>query len=78
MVVGHVAPEAAVGGAIALVEAGDTITIDAPQRLLQLNVSDTELAQRRARWSPPGPRFRSGCSGQIRPPGEQQQSWGGH
>ncbi len=65
MVVGHVAPEAAVGGAIALVEAGDTITIDAPRRLLQLNVSDTELAQRRARWSPPGPRFHRGVLGKY-------------
>ncbi|WP_034418007.1 dihydroxy-acid dehydratase [Candidatus Synechococcus spongiarum] len=65
MVVGHVAPEAAVGGAIALVEAGDAITIDAPRRLLQLNVSDTELAQRRARWSPPAPRFRRGVLGKY-------------
>ena len=65
MVVGHVAPEAAVGGAIALVEAGDTITIDAPRRLLQLNVSAGELAQRRARWSPPAPRFRRGVLGKY-------------
>ena len=65
MVVGHVAPEAAVGGAIALVEAGDTITIDAPRRRLQLNVSDGELAQRRARWSPPAPRFRRGVLGKY-------------
>ena len=65
MVVGHVAPEAAVGGAIALVEAGDTITIDASQRLLQLNVSAAELAQRRARWSPPAPRFRRGVLGKY-------------
>ncbi|WP_438801320.1 dihydroxy-acid dehydratase [Candidatus Synechococcus spongiarum] len=65
MVVGHVAPEAAVGGAIALVEAGDTITIDAPRRLLQLNVSDGELAQRRARWTPPAPRFRRGVLGKY-------------
>ena len=65
MVVGHVAPEAAVGGAIALVEAGDTITIDAPRRLLQLNVSDEELAQRRARWTPPPPRFRRGVLGKY-------------
>lgn len=65
MVVGHVAPEAAVGGAIALVEAGDMITIDAPRRLLQLNVSDEELAQRRARWSPPAPRFRRGVLGKY-------------
>ncbi|WP_445631409.1 dihydroxy-acid dehydratase [Nostoc sp. DSM 114167] len=60
MVVGHVAPEAAVGGAIALVEEGDSITIDAPARLLQLNVSEEELARRRANWQPPAPRYTKG------------------
>ncbi|GAB4183266.1 MAG: dihydroxy-acid dehydratase [Coleofasciculaceae cyanobacterium] len=60
MVVGHVAPEAAVGGAIALVQEGDTITIDAPARLLQLNVSDEELERRRANWQPPKPRYTTG------------------
>ncbi|MBD2206546.1 dihydroxy-acid dehydratase [Calothrix sp. FACHB-1219] len=60
MVVGHVAPEAAVGGAIALVEEGDSITIDAPARLLQLNISDEELASRRANWQPPAPRYTKG------------------
>ncbi|AFZ24003.1 dihydroxyacid dehydratase [Cylindrospermum stagnale PCC 7417] len=60
MVVGHVAPEAAVGGAIALVEEGDSITIDAPARRLQLNISDAELAQRRANWQPPAPRYTKG------------------
>jgi dihydroxy-acid dehydratase len=60
MVVGHVAPEAAVGGAIALVQEGDTITIDAHARLLQLNVSDEELARRRAEWQPPEPRYTTG------------------
>ncbi|MBD0264516.1 MAG: dihydroxy-acid dehydratase, partial [Tolypothrix sp. Co-bin9] len=60
MVVGHVAPEAAVGGAIALVEEGDTITIDAHARLLQLNVSDEELAARRANWQPRPPRYTKG------------------
>jgi len=60
MVVGHVAPEAAVGGAIALVQEGDTITIDAPQRLLQLHVSDAELALRRQNWQPPSPRYTKG------------------
>ncbi|MCP2731215.1 dihydroxy-acid dehydratase [Limnofasciculus baicalensis] len=60
MVVGHVAPEAAVGGAIALVEEGDSITIDAPARLLQLNISDAELAQRRTNWQPPTPRYTKG------------------
>ncbi len=60
MVVGHVAPEAYVGGTIALVQEGDSITIDAEQRLLQLNVSDTELARRRAAWQPPEPRYTRG------------------
>ncbi|MBD2772718.1 dihydroxy-acid dehydratase [Iningainema tapete] len=60
MVVGHVAPEAAVGGAIALVEEGDTITIDAHARLLQLHVSDEELARRRANWQPRPPRYTTG------------------
>ncbi len=60
MVVGHVAPEAAVGGAIALVKEGDTITIDAHQRLLQLHVSDEELESRRAAWQPPQPRYTRG------------------
>lgn len=60
MVVGHVAPEAAVGGAIALVQEGDSITIDADQRLLQLNISDEELAKRRAAWQPPAPRYTAG------------------
>jgi dihydroxy-acid dehydratase len=60
MVVGHVAPEAAVGGAIALVRESDSITIDAEQRLLQLNVHDDELARRRAAWQPPKPKYTSG------------------
>jgi dihydroxy-acid dehydratase len=54
MVVGHVAPEAAVGGTIALVEEGDSITIDAERRLLQLEVPGDELARRRAAWQPRG------------------------
>lgn len=60
LVVGHVAPEAAVGGTIALVEEGDSITIDADARLLQLNVSDEELARRRAAWQPRPPRYTRG------------------
>ncbi len=60
MVVGHVAPEAAVGGTIALVKDGDPITIDAEARLLQIEVSDEELTRRRARWQPPPPKVRSG------------------
>jgi dihydroxy-acid dehydratase len=60
MVVGHVAPEAAVGGAIALVEEGDPITIDADRRLLQLDVPDDVLARRRAAWQPRPPRYTAG------------------
>lgn len=60
MVVGHVAPEAYVGGTIALVQEGDSITIDAHQLLLQLNVSDDELARRRAAWKQPAPRYTRG------------------
>ncbi len=60
MVVGHVAPEAYEGGTIALVQEGDSITIDAHQLLLQVNVSDAELAQRRAAWKKPAPRYTRG------------------
>jgi dihydroxy-acid dehydratase len=60
MVVGHVAPEAYVGGTIALVKEGDSITIDAKKRLIQLNVSAKELAARRKKWKPPKPRYTTG------------------
>jgi dihydroxy-acid dehydratase len=60
MVVGHVAPEAYVGGTIALVKEGDSITIDAKKRLLQLNVQAKELAARRKKWQPPKPRYTQG------------------
>jgi dihydroxy-acid dehydratase len=60
MVVGHVAPEAFVGGTIALVAEGDSITIDAHRLLIQLNVDDAELAKRRAKWTPPKPRYTQG------------------
>jgi dihydroxy-acid dehydratase len=65
MVVGHVAPEAAVGGTIALVEEGDSITIDADSRSLQLNVSEAELSKRRANWQPPQPRYSKGILGKY-------------
>ncbi|MEO6565799.1 MAG: dihydroxy-acid dehydratase [Casimicrobiaceae bacterium] len=57
MVVGHVAPEAFEGGTIALVQEGDSITIDAHQLLIQLNVPDEEIARRRAAWRQPAPRY---------------------
>ncbi|MEZ5652126.1 MAG: dihydroxy-acid dehydratase [Burkholderiaceae bacterium] len=60
MVVGHVAPEAAVGGPIALIHEGDSVTIDAHQRLLQLNVDDAELARRKAAWKAPEVRYTRG------------------
>jgi dihydroxy-acid dehydratase len=60
MVVGHVAPEAAVGGNLALVREGDSITIDAERRLLQLEVSEEELARRHETWRPPASRYKTG------------------
>ncbi len=60
MVVGHVAPEAFVGGTIALVKEGDSITIDARKQLIQLNVSAKEIAARRKKWKQPKPRYTRG------------------
>jgi len=60
MVVGHVAPEAYVGGTIALVKEGDSITIDAKRRLIQLNIPAKELTARRRRWKAPKPRYTRG------------------
>src|SRR3569833_102583 len=56
----HVAPEAYVGGNLALVKPGDTITVDVPGRSIHLHVSDEELAKRRAAWTPPPKRFERG------------------
>jgi dihydroxy-acid dehydratase len=60
MVVGHVAPEAAVGGPIGLIKEGDSVTIDAHQQLIQLNITDAEMAARKAAWKPPKPRYTRG------------------
>ncbi|RJG05373.1 dihydroxy-acid dehydratase [Noviherbaspirillum cavernae] len=60
MVVGHVTPEAFAGGTIALVQEGDSITIDAHQQLIQLNVADEEIARRRANWKAPAPKYTRG------------------
>ena len=65
MVVGHVAPEAAVGGNIALIEEGDTITIDATQLKLELHVSDADLQTRRAKWKAPAPRYVRGAQAKF-------------
>ena len=60
LVVGHVAPEAATGGLIGLVQEGDSVTVDAEARLLSLNLPDTEIQKRRAAWKAPAPRFTRG------------------
>jgi dihydroxy-acid dehydratase len=65
MVVGHVAPEAYAGGTIALVEEGDSITIDSDKRLIQLNVPDEVLARRRQNWKQPAPRYTRGVMGKY-------------
>jgi len=65
MVVGHVAPEAFVGGPIALVHEGDSITIDAHKRLIQLNVSEEELGKRRTQWKQRAPRYTRGLMGKY-------------
>ena len=62
---GHVAPEAAVGGPLALVKNGDEITIDAERREISLNVSAAELKRRRKTWKPPKPYARRGALGEI-------------
>jgi dihydroxy-acid dehydratase len=65
MVVGHVAPEAFVGGTIGLVQEGDSITIDAHKLLLQLNIDEAELERRRAAWKQPAPRYTTGVLGKY-------------
>jgi dihydroxy-acid dehydratase len=65
MVVGHVAPEAYEGGPIALVKEGDSITIDAKKRLIQLNISDKVFAARKKQWKPPEPRYTKGVFGKY-------------
>ncbi|MCX7199700.1 MAG: dihydroxy-acid dehydratase [Proteobacteria bacterium] len=65
MVVGHISPEAQVGGPIAFVQEGDSITIDADRLLIQLNVDDAEIARRKAAWTPPPLRFNRGLMGKF-------------
>ena len=65
LVVGHVAPEAAVGGNIALVREGDSITVDANRKLIQLNVEDSELETRRKEWVKPSPKYKTGILGKY-------------
>ncbi|RZO09381.1 MAG: dihydroxy-acid dehydratase [Synechococcus sp. MED-G135] len=65
LVIGHVSPEAAVGGTIGLIQEGDSITVDANQLLLQLNVDNSELDRRRSAWSTPTPKYRTGILGKY-------------
>ena len=65
MVVGHIAPEAFLGGVIGLVKEGDSITVDATKLLIQLNVPDAEIARRRAAWTQPAPRYTRGVLGKY-------------
>ena len=65
MVVGHVAPEAFVGGLIGLVHEGDSVTIDAIKLLIQLNVDAAEIAKRRRGWKTPAPRYTRGVLGKY-------------
>jgi dihydroxy-acid dehydratase len=60
LVVGHIAPEAQVGGLIALARQGDSITIDADRKVVQLNITDEEITRRRAAWTPPPARYTRG------------------
>jgi len=65
LVIGHVAPEAAVGGTIGLVQEGDSITVDANKLLIQLNVDEAELARRRSAWTAPQPHYTTGVLGKY-------------
>jgi dihydroxy-acid dehydratase len=58
--VGHVAPEAALGGPIAAIREGDKITIDTKARKLELEISDAEIFRRMAEWKPPVPHYKTG------------------
>jgi dihydroxy-acid dehydratase len=61
LMIGHVTPEAAVGGPIALIEEGDIITVDVDAKALDLEVAEDVLAARLARWTPPAPRYTTGA-----------------
>jgi len=65
LVVGHVSPEAAVGGTIALIKEGDSITVDANNQLIELNVTEEEISRRRSNWQKPEPAYRSGILGKY-------------
>jgi dihydroxy-acid dehydratase len=63
--IGHVSPEAAVGGPIGLLKPGDIIEIDIPHNKINVKISDEELAERKKQWKPPAPRITKGCLGKY-------------
>ena len=65
LMVGHVAPEAALGGPIAALRNGDTVVIDAPERRLDVKLSDAEIKQRLSHWNAPEPRYKTGVLGRY-------------
>jgi len=65
LVVGHVAPEAAVGGTLGIVEEGDSITVDAKKLLIQLNIQEKEIERRRNKWKRPKPKYLTGILGKY-------------
>ncbi len=65
LVVGHIAPEAAVGGNIALVKEGDMITVDAHQKLIQLEIDENELIKRKSLWKKPDSKYKNGVLGKY-------------
>ena len=75
LMIGHTSPEAAVGGPIALLEEGDMITIDVSQRLIQVDLSDDELAARRARWQAPTPNYSKGVMAEVCASGVTGERW---
>ena len=74
--IGHVSPEAAVGGPIGLLQAGDIIEIDIPAGVLAVRLSDEELAARRAAWTPPAPEVHHGLARHVRQDGHQRRHRG--
>jgi dihydroxy-acid dehydratase len=65
LMMGHVSPEAALGGPIAAVHEGDMIRVDVNQRLLEIEISDAEIQRRMSQWKPPKPRYSSGVFGKY-------------
>ena len=74
-VIGHVTPEAFVGGPIAIIKNGDPIQIDAEKKVIEIMIPKAELAARLKKWKQPRPRYTQGCPGQVRGPGQFGIPW---